>query len=309
MSNWRASRFAAQQTLFILAAFCCAAATFAPLASAASATKKIVLLAGTVHQGAGGHPPGTHEYELTARLLKHALDSAALDGVRTEVHFDGWPRNPATLDDADTIVVISDGADRNLADHPLLVGDRLPASKNKCSAAAAWWPSTGRCSCPTTAAGRNCSSGSAATSTTSRAPAAQLVLKDPNRRYPAASGLARASDLPRPGAVRLARGVLLPHSFPPGRSAAGADPFHADSRRRGRASRRLGGRAHGRRARLRLHRRALLRELGRAELPPDGASTPSSGPRTSRFPPADSAARRLPRPTRPRPRATSRFRP
>ena len=89
-----------------------------------NAEKKIVLLAGTVHQGPGGHPPGTHEYELTARLLKRALEQA-VPGVRAEVHFDGWPRDPHTLDGADTIVVISDGADRHQSDHPLLIDHRL----------------------------------------------------------------------------------------------------------------------------------------------------------------------------------------
>jgi len=109
---------------------------------AKSAPKKIVFLAGTVHQGPGGHPPGTHEYALAARLLKRALDSAsnvgsnkigagAVGPLRTEIHLDGWPRDPRTLDDADTIVVLSDGADRNRDDHPLLVGDRLQVLKKQ----------------------------------------------------------------------------------------------------------------------------------------------------------------------------------
>ena len=47
------------------------------------------------------------------------------------MHFGGWPRDPRTLDDADTIVVLSDGADRNRNDHPLLVGDRLQVLKKQ----------------------------------------------------------------------------------------------------------------------------------------------------------------------------------
>ncbi|MEX0978300.1 MAG: ThuA domain-containing protein, partial [Pirellulales bacterium] len=86
-----------------------------------------------MHQGAGGHPPGTHEYELTARLLKHALQTAGIAGVKADVHFDGWPRDPAALDDADTIVIISDGADRNEKAHPLLVDDRLKVIKRQMS--------------------------------------------------------------------------------------------------------------------------------------------------------------------------------
>jgi putative heme-binding domain-containing protein len=103
------------------------------LASAAElAAKKVVLLAGTVHQGPGGHPAGTHEYELSVRLLKQSLESATnLPPLAVELHFDGWPRDPATLDDADTIVVLSDGADRKLEDHPLLVGDRLAQLKKQ----------------------------------------------------------------------------------------------------------------------------------------------------------------------------------
>ncbi|HUG19267.1 MAG TPA: ThuA domain-containing protein, partial [Planctomycetaceae bacterium] len=37
-----------------------------------------------------------------------------LKGYRVEVHFNGWPADPATLDDADTIMTISDGQDGNL---------------------------------------------------------------------------------------------------------------------------------------------------------------------------------------------------
>lgn len=103
------------------------------LAAEPAATTKIVFLAGRVHQGPGGHPAGTHEYELTARLLKHALETSPVAGIAAEVHFDGWPRDPSTLDDAASIVVISDGADRNPQDHPLLVGDRLQVIEKQMS--------------------------------------------------------------------------------------------------------------------------------------------------------------------------------
>src|SRR3954453_17373578 len=93
---------------------------------------KIVLIAGTVHQGPGGHPAGTHEYELSARLLKQSLlHATGLAPIKCEVHVGGWPTDPKTLDDADTIVLISDGADRNEQDHPPLVGDRLTALKKQ----------------------------------------------------------------------------------------------------------------------------------------------------------------------------------
>ncbi len=126
-------RFKTMRLLACLAVWAIQAtiASSAPAAEA-SAAQKIVLIAGTVHQGPGGHPAGTHEYELSARLLKHALETARnVSGVKAEVHLDGWPRDPKTLDDADTIVVLSDGADRKIEDHPLLVGDRLAVLKKQ----------------------------------------------------------------------------------------------------------------------------------------------------------------------------------
>src|SRR5262245_46635624 len=88
-----------------------------------SPAKKIVLIAGAIT----GHPKETHEYEKSVILLKHLLESSPeLQGrVRIEAHFKGWPKDPATLDDADTIVVISDGCDRKETDHPFYVGDHM----------------------------------------------------------------------------------------------------------------------------------------------------------------------------------------
>src|SRR5262249_41930636 len=85
--------------------------------------RKVVLIAGPLDKS---HPPGTHEYEKSARLLKHCLDAAPdLKGVRAEVPLNGWPDDPKTLDDADTVVVLASGSDRREQDHPLLAGDRL----------------------------------------------------------------------------------------------------------------------------------------------------------------------------------------
>jgi type 1 glutamine amidotransferase len=85
--------------------------------------KRVLLLAGPIT----GHPKDTHEYEKSVILLKHLLDSSpSLRGkVTVAAHFKGWPNDPATLDTADAIVMISDGGDRNLLDHPLYVGDRF----------------------------------------------------------------------------------------------------------------------------------------------------------------------------------------
>lgn len=85
--------------------------------------KKIVLIAGALDKN---HPAGTHEYEKSVRLLKRCLDSSSnVKDLRVETHFNGWPVDEKTLDDADTIVLISSGSDRNEKDHPLLVADRL----------------------------------------------------------------------------------------------------------------------------------------------------------------------------------------
>jgi hypothetical protein len=85
--------------------------------------KKVVLIAGPLD---ATHPKGTHEYEKSVRLLKQCLDTSPnLKGVAVEAHLNGWPRDERTLDTADTIVLITSGADRREQDHPLLVGDRL----------------------------------------------------------------------------------------------------------------------------------------------------------------------------------------
>ncbi len=89
----------------------------------AAAPKKIVLIAGDPD----GHPPTTHEYAQSVRLLRHCLaTSNVADAIVVESHFGGWPADESTLDDADTIVLISSGSDRNELAHPLLVGNRLP---------------------------------------------------------------------------------------------------------------------------------------------------------------------------------------
>src|SRR4051794_31657613 len=63
--------------------------------------RKIVLIAGEKDKG---HPKGTHEYELSVRLLEHCLKTSDVKGIRVETHLNGWPRDERTLDDAATIV-------------------------------------------------------------------------------------------------------------------------------------------------------------------------------------------------------------
>jgi type 1 glutamine amidotransferase/glucose/arabinose dehydrogenase len=93
---------------------------FCPAAEPPARGKKIVLLAGPLDS----HPQDSHEYERNIILLKDALDRSLKD-VRVEVYFDGWPADPATLDDADTIFITSGGCDHRLEDHPLYVGERF----------------------------------------------------------------------------------------------------------------------------------------------------------------------------------------
>ncbi|MBM3335098.1 VCBS repeat-containing protein, partial [Candidatus Sumerlaeota bacterium] len=79
----------------------------------------MVLLAGKK-----SHRAGEHDYDKAMRLFKHCLDTAPnVKGVVTEAHTNGWPENPKTLQDADTIVLFSDGNGR--AQHPFMVGDRM----------------------------------------------------------------------------------------------------------------------------------------------------------------------------------------
>lgn len=75
-----------------------------------SPPRKIVLIAGKKSHGPEGN--GIHDYPWSVKLLKVMFDNSNVaDRVRVEYHLDGWPEVPRTLDDADTIVVISDGRD------------------------------------------------------------------------------------------------------------------------------------------------------------------------------------------------------
>ena len=56
-----------------------------------------------------------HEYLKTVRLLKVMLDEAAnLEGIETNIVYDGWPEDEAVLDDADLVMTISDGQDGHI---------------------------------------------------------------------------------------------------------------------------------------------------------------------------------------------------
>ncbi len=72
------------------------------------------------------HGPGTHDYEATVKTIQEALEASNVAGqVKVEAVLNGWPDDPTTLDDADTIFLVSAGADRKESDHPFLADDRM----------------------------------------------------------------------------------------------------------------------------------------------------------------------------------------
>lgn len=58
--------------------------------------------------GPSNHPPGTHEVRAGARVMEYALEHATNPaGLRVEIS-EGWPRDDALLDNADSFVFIGD---------------------------------------------------------------------------------------------------------------------------------------------------------------------------------------------------------
>ncbi|WP_414703874.1 ThuA domain-containing protein [Pontibacter sp. 13R65] len=91
--------------------------------------KKIVLIAGEK-----SHPPGTHEYIKTVRLIKTMLDHSNISGLRTEVYLHGWPPNEKTLNDADLIFFLADGRDGELfEDVPFMTPERMKVMERQMS--------------------------------------------------------------------------------------------------------------------------------------------------------------------------------
>ncbi len=88
----------------------------------AAAPHTIALIAGPIT----GHPKEAHEYEKSVLLLQHLLETSPdlIGQLRVRVYFQGWPAEPTALNDADTLVMITDGGDHREQDHPLYVGDR-----------------------------------------------------------------------------------------------------------------------------------------------------------------------------------------
>lgn len=79
-------------------------------AAAPQPKKKIVLIAGKKSHGPVGN--GQHDYGWSVLLLKAVLESSNVaDRVRVDAHLDGWPADPKAVEDADTIMIVSDGRD------------------------------------------------------------------------------------------------------------------------------------------------------------------------------------------------------
>lgn len=94
----------------ILLASLLAGLVAAPIAAGVFRPKKIVLIAGKKSHGPEGNR--IHDYAWSVRLLKVMLgNSNVKNRVKAEFHVDGWPKDQSTLEDADTIMVISDGRD------------------------------------------------------------------------------------------------------------------------------------------------------------------------------------------------------
>lgn len=81
----------------------------------AAGRKKLLLLAGRP-----SHGPGAHEFRAGALLVKKCLDES-FPQLITEVHGNGWPRDPTAFDNADAIFMFADGG----GGHPVLQSNRL----------------------------------------------------------------------------------------------------------------------------------------------------------------------------------------
>ena len=88
-----------------LGAACAAVAAAKAPAKPPAMPRKIVLLAGKP-----SHGRDTHSWDADARLLKACLETSPdVENVAVEIHVNGWPEDANTLEDADTIVLLSDG--------------------------------------------------------------------------------------------------------------------------------------------------------------------------------------------------------
>lgn len=82
------------------------------------ATRKIIVLAGKKSHGPEGN--GIHDYGWSAKAIKVMLDNSNVaDRVRVEVHENFWPVDVRTFEDADAIMIVSDGRDGEIGEEAL----------------------------------------------------------------------------------------------------------------------------------------------------------------------------------------------
>ena len=82
--------------------------------AASAADKNIILIAGKQ-----SHGPGDHEFRAGCLLLKKCLDP--VPRVKVQVYTNGWPDSDSALDNADAVIIYSDGG----AGHPAIQGNRM----------------------------------------------------------------------------------------------------------------------------------------------------------------------------------------
>ncbi len=82
--------------------------------AANGAARKVVLIAGKP-----SHPAGMHEFRAGSLILESRLKAVA--GLTVERHEMGWVTDESTFDDADAVVIYSDGG----AKHPAVQDDHL----------------------------------------------------------------------------------------------------------------------------------------------------------------------------------------
>ncbi len=104
-----AAVFFARTYSFVLLVLSCLLTCSVALADEV-AVRRIVVIAGPKSHGPEGN--GIHDYAWSARLIKTMLENSSVrDQVQVETWLNGWPTDAGALDDADAVMIISDGRD------------------------------------------------------------------------------------------------------------------------------------------------------------------------------------------------------
>jgi len=82
--------------------------------------KKLLLIAGKP-----SHPPRMHEFRAGCYILEKCLKD--VKGLTVEVHENGWVKNDSALNDADAVVIYSDGG----GGHPILQANHLDLLRSR----------------------------------------------------------------------------------------------------------------------------------------------------------------------------------